>query len=187
MSKKVKLACDLISKELVDSDKLQDLLSFLETSESLFVSEVACREEYIVNKIVAGNQVSNTIDAEILRVPKREKVDKEVLQSEEGIWRSYGAFSKAPVVTGSVGGVVYRDSKHVCDFTFNSEGGFTTQRGAGESNPFVTEGLLCPDSGLFFLRWSENPGDNTKVGVSYEYELTDGTKEECCDSADCDA
>ena len=192
MSKKVKLACDLVSQELVASDKLQELLAFFEASDIAFADELAEQREFIVNKVVAGKDVQDMVVAELIsRATKRETVDKEVLQSEEGIWKSYGAFSKVPVVTGSVGGVVYRDGKHVCDFTFDENGGFTTQRGAEQSNPFVTEGLLCPDSGLFFLRWSENPGDDTKIGINYEYELIDGTEscsdDKSCGSTDCSA
>jgi len=143
-----KLACDLVSHNFVDASKVQDLIAFLR--------EYQYHDEFHYMALLASNE---------------EK------RSETGVWRCYGALENAPMNVGTLVGKCFwhdgsndKDWVKVCDFVFDPKGAFIATRLAeNHLDVEVAEGLICPDSGLLFLRWNKDPGDHTKVVVDYEY------------------
>jgi len=141
-----KLSCDLVSKNFVDSSKVDELIAFI-------------RGWHFqkVEMFYDVNYVSN-----------------EEKESEHGVWRCYGALQKVPMHTGTLNGEIFwndsneEDYIKICYFSFDDKGKVTLTK-LLENYAEVEEGLLCPHTGLLFLKWSEDPGNYTKIKVNYEY------------------
>ena len=110
----------------------------------------------------AGNVLARSIDGQ----NDTGKLSESVSNTLGGLSLAY-QLTKAPVLPGTLSGVVYDGNTARYRFTVSTAGAFTFTA-IGAPSPSVTAGSLSA-AGVVTLTWSANPGTDTRIEVDYSY------------------